>query len=174
MCMSSPRTYTKTQTGTVDRQPIFTSHEPKLPHRKRMFIGQGRRGHQTQRMHSTTTYASMICRSTHISLHTGTDPEGPPKLLTRIKFLSTISLAAKVAGIKPLSGHSIRISSTLKYLLCNLPFEVVKTKGKWASDAFLIYLCRHAQILAPYMQASPEIHETFMCFTLPLVQSHAA
>lgn len=79
-----------------------------------------------------------------------------------------------MAGIKPLSGHSIRISSTLKYLLHNLPFKVVKTKGQWASDAFLIYLCQHAQILAPYMQASPEIHETFMRFTLPLVWSRTA
>ena len=102
-------------------------------------------------------------------------PRRTPKLLvTRTKFLLTISLAAKAAGIKPLSGHSIHISSTLKYLLHNLPFKVVKTKGQWASDAFLIYLCQHAQILAPYMQASPEIHETFMRFTLPLVWSHAA
>lgn len=94
------------------------------------------------------------------------------KPLTRTKFLSTISLAAKAAGIKPLSsGHSIRIGSTLEYLLRNLPFEVVKTKGRWASDAFLVYLRWHAQVLAPYMQASPEVHESFMRFTLPPVRS---
>lgn len=67
-------------------------------------------------------------------------PKGTLKPLTRTKFLSTVSLAAKAAGIKPLSSHGIHIGSTLKYLLHNLPLGVVKTKGRWASDAFLIYL----------------------------------
>jgi hypothetical protein len=34
----------------------------------------------------------------------------------------------------------------------------MKVKGRWASDAFLIYLTKHAQILAPYMQAHPVLH----------------
>ena len=95
------------------------------------------------------------------------------KPLTRSKFLSTLSLAIKAAGMKPLSGHGIRIGSTLEYLLCNVPFDVVKIKGHWASDAFLLYLRRHAQILAPYMQAVPELHDSFLRFTMPPVRSHS-
>ncbi|KAG2072798.1 hypothetical protein BDR04DRAFT_976873, partial [Suillus decipiens] len=52
--------------------------------------------------------------------------------------------------------HAIRISATLEYLLCHVPFDVVKTMGRWeASDAFQCYLREHAQILAPYPQATP-------------------
>ncbi|KAF9228760.1 hypothetical protein BS17DRAFT_792836 [Gyrodon lividus] len=53
------------------------------------------------------------------------------------------------------NGHGIHIGSTLKYLLHNIPFNVVKIKGCWASNAFLMYLHHHTQILAPYIQASP-------------------
>ncbi|KIK74468.1 hypothetical protein PAXRUDRAFT_175626, partial [Paxillus rubicundulus Ve08.2h10] len=91
------------------------------------------------------------------------------KPLTK-KFLSVLAGAAKKAGIKPLHGHSIRIGSTLEYLLRNIPFDVVKVKGRWASDSFLVYLRRHAQILAPYMQAQPVIHEAFLRYTLPPVR----
>ncbi|KIK91144.1 hypothetical protein PAXRUDRAFT_150157, partial [Paxillus rubicundulus Ve08.2h10] len=87
--------------------------------------------------------------------------------LTKLKFTATLSSAAKKAGIKPLQGHGIRISSTLEYLLHNVPFDVIKIKGRWASDAFLIYLHHHAQILAPYIQVSPPLHESFLCYTTP-------
>ena len=90
--------------------------------------------------------------------------------LTRAKFLQTLDKAAKNAGITPLKGHGIRIGSTLEYLLWNVPFEVVKVKGRWASDAFLLYLRKHAQILAPYMQAKPAVHEAFLQFTIPPIR----
>jgi len=119
--------------------------------------------------------------SNHISINSPaldsplfTYRDGPKNLLkplTRSKFLTTLSLAARAAGLTPLNGHSIRIGSTLEYLLRNIPFDVVKIKGRWASDAFLIYLRRHAQILAPYMQATPELHESFLRFTMPPVRS---
>ncbi|KIK97567.1 hypothetical protein PAXRUDRAFT_136030, partial [Paxillus rubicundulus Ve08.2h10] len=89
--------------------------------------------------------------------------------LTKKKFLSVLSSAAKGAGIKPLQGHGIRIGSTLEYLLRNVPFEAVKVKERWASDTFLTYLCRHTQILAPYMQAQPAIHKSFLRYTIPPV-----
>ena len=95
------------------------------------------------------------------------------KPLTCSKFLSTLSLAVKAAGMKPLSSHGIRIGSTLKYLLCNVPFDVVKIKGCWASDAFLLYLRHHVQILAPYMQAVPELHDSFLHFTMPPIRSQS-
>ncbi|KAJ7200097.1 hypothetical protein GGX14DRAFT_372564 [Mycena pura] len=44
------------------------------------------------------------------------------------------------------------------YLLRGLPLDVVK--GRWASDAFAIYLRRHAKIMAPYMQAKPQLGPT--------------
>ncbi|TEB31909.1 hypothetical protein FA13DRAFT_1628746, partial [Coprinellus micaceus] len=50
-------------------------------------------------------------------------------------------------------GHGIRIGPTLEYLLRGVPFDVMKVKGWWASDTFQTYLRKHAQILAPYMQA---------------------
>ncbi|KIK74212.1 hypothetical protein PAXRUDRAFT_20105 [Paxillus rubicundulus Ve08.2h10] len=75
--------------------------------------------------------------------------------LTKSKFTTSLSSATKKAGIKPLQGHGVHIGSTLKYLLHNVPFDVIKIKGRWASDAFFVYLQCHAQILAPYIQASP-------------------
>ncbi|KIK99867.1 hypothetical protein PAXRUDRAFT_131073 [Paxillus rubicundulus Ve08.2h10] len=87
--------------------------------------------------------------------------------LTKLKFTTSLSSAAKKAGIKPLQGHGVHIGSTLKCLLHNVPFDVIKIKGQWASDAFLIYLCCHAQILAPYIQASPPLHESFLWYTMP-------
>jgi len=87
--------------------------------------------------------------------------------LTKQKFIGRLAQAAKAAGMDPLQGHGIRIGSTLEYLLRNIPLEVVKTKGRWASDAFQLYLRKHAQILAPYMQAVPSLHEDFVRFSMP-------
>lgn len=67
-----------------------------------------------------------------------------------------------------MQGHGIRIGSTLEYLLRNVPFDMVKVKGRWASNAFLVYLRRHAQILAPYMQATPTMQEQFLRHTVNL------
>ncbi|KAF8833232.1 hypothetical protein BDN67DRAFT_917395, partial [Paxillus ammoniavirescens] len=96
--------------------------------------------------------------------------KGGYRPLTKSKFTTSLSSAAKKAGIKPLQGHGVRIGSTLEYLLRNVPFDVVKIKGRWASDAFLIYLRRHAQILTPYIQASPPLHESFLRYTMPPIR----
>ncbi|PBK98979.1 hypothetical protein ARMGADRAFT_1059293 [Armillaria gallica] len=69
-----------------------------------------------------------------------------------------------------LQGHGIRIGSTLEYLLRGIPFDVVKMIGRWKSDAFILYLRKHAQILAPYMQAVPAIHEQFIRYTMPRIR----
>ncbi|GLB38889.1 hypothetical protein LshimejAT787_0600510 [Lyophyllum shimeji] len=86
--------------------------------------------------------------------------------LTKPKFLQRLAKAARDADLDPLQGHGIRIGATLEYLR-GIPFDVVKVKGRWSSDAFILYLTKHAQILAPYMQAIPEVHETFMHLTMP-------
>ncbi|KAG2029159.1 hypothetical protein BDR03DRAFT_1096313 [Suillus americanus] len=90
--------------------------------------------------------------------------------LTKTKFLSRLASATRAAGREPLQGHGIRIGSTLEYLLRNIPFDVVKVKGRWASDTFLAYLRKHAQIMAPYMQAVPTLHDEFLRCTIPPVR----
>ncbi|KAH6901711.1 hypothetical protein BKA70DRAFT_1113585, partial [Coprinopsis sp. MPI-PUGE-AT-0042] len=95
---------------------------------------------------------------------------GKPKPLTKSKFLEVVHQAAISAGLEKLQGHGIRIGSTLEYLLRGVPFDVVKVKGRWASDAFLVYLRKHAQILAPYMQDRPEVHEAFVRIAMPPVR----
>ena len=66
--------------------------------------------------------------------------------------------ALKEAGRPNKHGHSIRIGATLEYLLRGVPFEAMKSMGRWSSDAFSTYLRKHAQILAPYVQANPNLH----------------
>ena len=90
--------------------------------------------------------------------------------LTKSKFLTELAKAARAAGLEPLQGHGIRIGSTLEYLLRGVPFDVMKVKGCWSSDAFTLYLRKHAQILAPYIQAVPAIHDTFARLTMPAVR----
>jgi len=96
--------------------------------------------------------------------------KGAHRPLTKSKFLNRLVVATKAAGRTPLQGHGIRIGSTLEYLLRNVPFDVVKTKGRWASDAFLVYLRKHAQIMAPFIQATPALHEQLLRYTLPPVR----
>ncbi|PPQ81825.1 hypothetical protein CVT24_005483 [Panaeolus cyanescens] len=89
------------------------------------------------------------------------------KALTKNKFLAVLKEAASQAKLQPLQGHGIRIGATLEYLLRGVPFEVMKVKGRWASDAFLTYLREHAQILAPYMQDNPAQNEEFLRLVTP-------
>ena len=86
--------------------------------------------------------------------------------LTRSEFLKRINLAASELGIEPLKGHGIRIGATLEYLLRGVPFDVVKSIGRWSSEAFLLYLRQHAVIIAPYIQGTP-IMEVFTRYTMP-------
>ncbi|KAF8797350.1 hypothetical protein BYT27DRAFT_7125832 [Phlegmacium glaucopus] len=81
--------------------------------------------------------------------------------LTKTKFIERVAIAARAASLEPLQGHGICIGATLKYILQGIPFDVMKAKGRWASNTFLLYLMKHAQVLAPYMQAMPQVHEIF-------------
>ena len=89
------------------------------------------------------------------------------KPLTKAKFLERVGKAARAASLEPLQGHGIRIGSTLEYLLRGMPFDVMKAKGRWAGDSFLLYLRKHAVIIAPYIQAAPAVHETFIRYSMP-------
>jgi hypothetical protein len=115
----------------------------------------------------------------HLKVNTAVPEEGPLfgynykggwRPLTRSAFLKVTKIALAAAGLPPLQGHGIRIGSALEYLLRGTPFDVMKTKGRWASDAFQTYLREHAQIVSAYMQAVPETHEAFTRYTMPTLR----
>ncbi|PAV18313.1 reverse transcriptase ribonuclease h [Pyrrhoderma noxium] len=82
--------------------------------------------------------------------------------LTRNIFLRNIKFTSEKANIPFLTGHSLRIGSTLEYLLRGIPFEVVKQIGRWTSNSFTLYLREHGRILAPYLQSNPIIHSEYL------------
>ncbi|KAI0634502.1 DNA breaking-rejoining enzyme [Trametes polyzona] len=77
--------------------------------------------------------------------------------LTKAAMMKRLQGAAASVGVGNISGHSFRIGGTLEYLLKGVSFEAVKAIGRWKSDAFTLYLRKHAQILAPYMQDNAEL-----------------
>ena len=93
--------------------------------------------------------------------------KGQLRPLTKPAFIKRLALAARQANLEPLQGHGIRIGATLFYLLSGLSIEAMKVMGRWSSDAFLIYLRKHAQILTPLIQANPAAHEAFSQFIIP-------
>jgi hypothetical protein len=93
----------------------------------------------------------------------GMRPLSKPELTKR---LAAIFRSAKLPDLK---GHGIRIGGTLEYLLRGVPFDVVKSMGRWSSDAFTLYLREHATIIAPYIQSSPAL-EPFTRITMPPVR----
>ena len=56
------------------------------------------------------------------------------------KFLKVLDTTMSNARITPLKGHGIQIGATLEYLLHKISFDIIKVKGRWAGDSFLIYL----------------------------------
>lgn len=86
--------------------------------------------------------------------------------LTRNEFWKRINGIIKRAGLGDFKGHGLRIGGTLEYLLRGVPFDVVKSIGRWSSEAFTGYLRKHALILAPYLQESPAL-EPFTRYTMP-------
>ena len=71
--------------------------------------------------------------------------------LTKAIFLACLKKALINAKHPIKHGHSIRIRAMLEYLLQGIPFEAMKCIGRWSSDSFSKYLCKHMQILAPYI-----------------------
>jgi hypothetical protein len=85
--------------------------------------------------------------------------------------MNQINTVATSLGLASLKGHGVRIGGTLEYLLRGVPFDVVKSMGRWSSEAFTLYLRKHAVIMAPYLQGSP-IMEAFTRYTMPPVRRH--
>ncbi|KAI6145830.1 hypothetical protein BKA82DRAFT_145085 [Pisolithus tinctorius] len=97
--------------------------------------------------------------------------DGEHRPLTCHTFISRLKKLAKAAGYDHVHGHGLRIGATLEYLLRGIPFEVMKVKGRWASDTFQLYLRKHNQILAPYIQAMPtETAAKFIRIVMPPVR----
>ncbi|KAJ3909944.1 hypothetical protein F5879DRAFT_790487 [Lentinula edodes] len=88
--------------------------------------------------------------------------------LTKHAFLQRINKTAKNLGLPILQGHGIPIGATFEYLLRGIPFDAVRVIGRWKSDAFLLYLRKHAEIMAPYLQ--PELHQELIRYTMPPVR----
>ena len=88
------------------------------------------------------------------------------RVLTRNEFLKRVNQAASELGLDSLKGHGIRIGAVLEYLLRGVPFDVVKSIGRWSGESFLLYLRQHAVVIAPFIQGTP-ILEAFTRYTMP-------
>ncbi|KAJ3551431.1 hypothetical protein NM688_g4708 [Phlebia brevispora] len=93
-------------------------------------------------------------------VHSARIPRQVP--LMKAAFEAHIHAAAADAKVPCPSGHFFHIGSTLEYLLRGISFEMVKTLGRWKSEAFLQYLRRHAQVLAIHLQDRPSLQDELM------------
>jgi hypothetical protein len=87
--------------------------------------------------------------------------------LTKRKVVERIKNITIANDLPNFEGHGLRIGGTLEYLLRGIPFDVVQSMGRWKSDAFQLYLRKHAQILAPYLQANPTTNLEFVRIAMP-------
>ena len=90
--------------------------------------------------------------------------------MTRAILLTRVNKIVTEKKMTKLLAHGIRVGSTLEYLLRGVPFDVVKAKGRWQSEAFKGYLRKHTQIMAPYMQKDPTAYDTFVRYAMPPVR----
>ncbi|KAG2060439.1 hypothetical protein BDR06DRAFT_1053562 [Suillus hirtellus] len=86
--------------------------------------------------------------------------------LTKNKFWKRINSVIKRASLGNFKGHSLHIGGTLEYLLRRIPFDIVKSIGRWSSEAFTGYLRKHTMILTLYLQDSPAL-ECCTRYTMP-------
>ncbi|THV06979.1 hypothetical protein K435DRAFT_644252 [Dendrothele bispora CBS 962.96] len=145
----------RTKSAPLDGEDVFWAKQNGTTDPEALLQNHFRVNAPSQHQHLFAYHSNETTRSTH-------------KPLTKRRFLERIAAAAKAKGLDPLQGHGIRIGSTLEYLLRGMPFEAVKATFRWKSDAFLVYLRKHAEIMAPYMQ--PELHHQFIQYTLPPVR----
>lgn len=90
--------------------------------------------------------------------------------LTKNALTKRLEQAEKSGGFTVPPGHGFHIGGTLEYLLRKIPFDVMKAKGRWAGDSFLLYLRKHAEIMAPYMQDEAEVQTAFTQYAMPPVR----
>jgi hypothetical protein len=83
-------------------------------------------------------------------------------------FIDRLDMVARQLSDKKWRYHGICIGAILEYLLHGVPFDIVKTIGRWSSEAFTLCLCQHAVVVTPYIQNSP-IMEPFTQLVMPPV-----
>ncbi|KIJ09471.1 hypothetical protein PAXINDRAFT_59604, partial [Paxillus involutus ATCC 200175] len=89
-------------------------------------------------------------------LFTWKHPSGGLRPLSKKEVTKRIDTIIKGQSDLPdRKGHSLCIGGTLFYLLKGVPFNIVKTMGRWSSKLFTLYLRHHAIILAPFLQQHP-------------------
>lgn len=99
-----------------------------------------------------------------------TDNNGARLPLTKSAFLRKLKDLGNLLKMDFGPGHGIRIGSTVWNLLRGMPFEVMRVKGRWKSAAYLLYLRRHAEILAPFLQETPLAQQALAQITLPPIR----
>lgn len=77
--------------------------------------------------------------SSHHPIASFRDAQGVRKALTKQRFLRRCNSIWRRYKIRRITGHSFRIGGTTHYLLVGVNPEVVKTFGRWSSNAFLRY-----------------------------------
>ncbi|EGO01831.1 hypothetical protein SERLA73DRAFT_120479 [Serpula lacrymans var. lacrymans S7.3] len=97
-----------------------------------------------------------------------TDPEAA--LLNHFRVNNPLPNTPLFAYAHKHSHKALTKAKFLQYLLRGLPFDVVKVHSHWSSDAFTLYLHKHSQILALYIQAAPVVHNQFVRLTMPPVR----
>ena len=76
--------------------------------------------------------------SQHMPMYAYSTNSGPCSL-SRHRFLVRCNTIWSALGYPRATGHSFRIGGTTELLLAGVPPDVVKTMGRWSSDAFLRY-----------------------------------
>ncbi|QRV93152.1 site specific recombinase, phage integrase family protein [Ceratobasidium sp. AG-Ba] len=79
------------------------------------------------------------------------------KILTAERFLLQCNAIWAAQGFPRISGHCFRIGGTTNYLKAGVPPEVVRTMGRWGSDAFYKYWHDHQEIA---LRHAEQIHTT--------------
>ena len=64
------------------------------------------------------------------------------RALSRPRLVSELRKALAEAGLKPenYAGHSFRIGAATTAAACSIPVEVIKTLGRWKSQAYQLYV----------------------------------
>ncbi|KIJ06928.1 hypothetical protein PAXINDRAFT_91249 [Paxillus involutus ATCC 200175] len=127
----------------------------------------------TDPRHAIETHFRINHDEPHAHLFSWRHPSGTMRPLSKkevIKRIDTIAVEACrgiARGTLYSPGHSLRIGGTLHYLLNGVPFDMVKTMGRWSSESFTLYLRHHALVLAPFLQHQPELMHNLRRYILP-------
>ncbi|KAI6039392.1 hypothetical protein EDC04DRAFT_2568458 [Pisolithus marmoratus] len=79
--------------------------------------------------------------SDNVHLFAWRHPTSGLRPLSKMEVIKRIAAVARLyLNLPNLKGHSLCIGGMLHYLLNNIPFNVVKTMGRWSGESFTLYL----------------------------------